>query len=187
MASGMSRTQKGMVGEWMISAWVTIGSAGRIEIFFPGSDDDHTDMVFGLKGGEPGLMIQAKGAFTLSKDGRAQMQATYYDSKIIERPNFCYIVVLILDFEIRCAWLMPGAEFDQRAHREPSKRGGTQLLFRARPTGDDKYAEFRVDPEQLGQKLVELMGRVEGSVPANLNLTTGPVDRRRSWLRMGGA
>lgn len=183
----MSRVQKGMVAEWLISAYVTIGSLGAIEIFFPGTDDDHTDMVFGQKLLGPRLMIQAKGAFTLGKDGRAQMQATYYDRKIIERPNFWYIVVLIQDFQVTCAWLMPGVDFDQRARREPSKRGGTQLFFRASPTGDDMYAQFRVDPGRLGQKLVEVMGRVEGSVPAEaLRLTPDPRHRRRSWLRMGG-
>lgn len=187
MAGGLSRLQKGRAAEWLVAASATLGSGGLIEVFFPATDDDHTDMVLALKGLGPRVLVQVKGIFSLDSRGRANARMTYYDSKVIERPNFWYVIVLIAASQISHAWLVPGTEFNKRAQRTDYAKGGTQLNFQGQLTGHDKWADFAVEPLQLGGRLGDVMQRVANPRPDWLpKLSTESVDRRRSWLRIGG-
>ncbi len=91
----MDKSQIGRAGELAIELYTLVTSGGDIDIYSPVVDDDHVDLVAGIRGGPPTLGIQVKTTPHLDHSGLVEARASYPDGRIREDPNFLYAVVLL--------------------------------------------------------------------------------------------
>ena len=155
----LTRTQKGAVGELMLSACVMLASDGDLELFRPVTDDDHTDVTAGERGKVPALAIQVKTALTINRQGYAVANMKFPSDKPREHPAFVYAFVYVVDGTIAAAWIVPSADFNRRAYRGKARHGkGLELVFMASPTRQDHWSQFRCGRMEIGPKLLDLIG-----------------------------
>jgi hypothetical protein len=170
----MDTTQLGRAGELALSLYGLVTSEGRLELFSPIADDDHVDLVAGLRGGLPALAIQVKTADGLDKDGNVEARASYVPGHIREDPAFLYAVLLLSSVEIEALWVVPSPDFNRLAYHTAT--AGTEVLeFRASPEARDNFAPFRVDPIRVGLALVTRIESAPGAPPWWLRALTGQV------------
>ncbi len=154
----LTATQRGTSGEQLFAACVTLSSDGELELFKPLTDDDHTDVTAGRRGGVPALTIQVKTALTLDRKKLAVARMSFPEGAPREHPAFVYSIVYLADLAIEAAWLVPSADFNRLCYRGKGRRGkGIELQFMASPTRDDHWARFRCTRFELGQGLVALI------------------------------
>ncbi len=156
----MNSSQLGRAGELALSLYTLVTSAGRVELFSPLVDDDHVDLVAGLRGALPALGIQVKATDHLDRNGLVEARAAYPKGQVREDAAFLYAVLLLESVSIRTAWLVPSADFNRLTYREPG--GAAEALeFRASPERSDRFSEFRVPPLQLGTALMDHLSRAK--------------------------
>ena len=149
----MDKSQIGRAGELAIELYALVTSKGEVDIYAPVVDDDHVDLVAGLQGGPPSLGIQVKTSPTLDRSGLVEARASYAVGHIREDPNFLYAVVLLDAVRIAAVWLIRSPDFNRLAYRMADS-GREILEFRARPSGNDAYSTFRIDPSQIGPAII---------------------------------
>jgi hypothetical protein len=149
----MDKSQIGRAGELAIELYTLVTADGEVDIYAPIVDDDHVDLVAGIRGGPPTLGIQVKATPSLDHSGLVEARASYPVGRIRDDPNFLYAVVLLDAVRIEAMWLMRSGDFNRLAYRIVD--GGREILeFRGRPSGDDAFSTFRVDPMQIGPALM---------------------------------
>lgn len=154
----LTKTQKGAVGELMLSACVMLASDGELELFRPVTDDDHTDVTAGERGKVPALAIQVKTALSLDKHGYAVANMKFPSDEPREHPAFVYAVVYVVEGIIGAAWIVPSADFNRMAYRGKARNGkGLELVFMASPTRGDQWSAFRCGRMAIGPKLLDLI------------------------------
>jgi hypothetical protein len=148
----IDRSQLGRAGELALSLYALVGSGGAVELFSPVVDDDHVDLVAGPRGGLPELGLQVKTSDGVDANGLVEAAARFAPGGVREDARFVYAVVLLDAVRIRTLWMVPSADFNRLVYRAAS--GGAEVLeFRARPEGDDRFSEFRVEPLAVGKWL----------------------------------
>jgi hypothetical protein len=160
----MDSTQLGRAGELALSLYGLVTSDGRLELFSPVADDDHVDLVAGLKGGLPVLGIQVKTTDGLDKGGLVEARASYARGQVREDPAFLYAVLLLGSVQIKALWLVPSPDFNRLAYHTAAA-GREVLEFRASPDQDDDFSVFRVDPIRAGPALVTRIESAPASPP----------------------
>lgn len=155
----MDKTQLGRAGELALALYALVTSDGRLELFSPVADDDHVDLVAGLRGGLPALAIQVKTTDGLDRNGLVEARASYPNGLVREDPAFLYAVVLMELVEIRAIWVVPSPDFNRLVYHNAAA-GREVLEFRASPEREDAFAPFRVDPVRVGPAL---MARIEAA------------------------
>jgi hypothetical protein len=149
----MDKSLVGRAGELAIELYALVTSGGEVDIYSPVVDDDHVDLVAGLRGGAPSLGIQVKTTPSLDRSGLVEARASYPVGHVREDPNFLYAVVLLDGVRIEAVWLLRSPDFNRLAYRVVE--GAREVLeFRGRPSGDDGFATFRVDPSQIGRAII---------------------------------
>src|SRR5258706_3549617 len=113
----MDSTQLGRAGELALSLYGLVTSDGRLELFSPVADDDHVDLVAGLKGGLPVLGIQVKTTDGLDKNGLVEARASYVPGEVRNDPAFLYAILLIESVKIEALWIVPSPDFNRLAYR----------------------------------------------------------------------
>jgi hypothetical protein len=163
-------TQRGIAGEELFSAVVTLTSDGNLELFKPLVDDDHTDVTAGERGKVPALAIQVKTALSLDVQGLAVAKMYFPDSEQPrEHPAFVYAVIYVVDATIDTAWIVPSADFNGLAYRGKGPHGkGMELEFMASPVRDDRWARFRCKRMELGSHLVRLIDSLPQGAPPRI-------------------
>jgi len=152
----MDKSQIGRAGELAIELYALITSRGEVDVYTPVVDDDHVDLVAGIRGGPPTLGIQVKTTPRLDRSGLVEARASHPAGHIREDPNFLYAVVLLDAVRIEAVWLIPSPDFNRLAYR--IVEGGREVLeFRARPSGDDAFQSFRIDPLQVGPAIINFL------------------------------
>lgn len=149
----MDKSQIGRAGELAIELYALVTSGGEVDIYAPVVDDDHVDLVAGIRGGTPTLGIQVKTTPTLDRSGLVEARASYPEGQIREDRNFLYSVVLLDGVRIESVWLIRSPDFNRLAYRIVD-RGKEILEFRARPSGNDPFQAFRIDPLQIGPAII---------------------------------
>ena len=162
MHSGLDKTQIGRAGELALSLYALITSGGGLEVFSPVTDDDHVDLVAGLRGGLPAIGLQVKTSDAVDAHGLVEARASFPDGQARDDPAFLYAIVLLHAVEIHALWIVPSPDFNRLAYRVRDK-GRDVLEFRASPTNPDAFALFRIDPMQVGPTLA---GRIAVAGPA---------------------
>ena len=154
----LTATQRGTAGEQLFAACVTLSSDGELELFKPLTDDDHTDISAGHRGGVPALAIQVKTALTLDRKKLAVARMSFPEGAPREHPAFVYAIVFVPDLSVESAWLVPSADFNRLCYRGAGRGGkGIELQFMASPSRDDHWAPYRCNRFELGQGLLALI------------------------------
>lgn len=153
----MDKSQVGRAGELAMELYALVTSGGEVDIYAPVVDDDHVDLVAGLRGGTPRLGIQVKTTPLPDRSGLVEARASYPVGHVREDPSFLYAVVLLDGVRIEAVWLIRSPDFNRLVYRI-AERGRVVLEFRGRPGGDDAFATFRVDPLQIGPAIVAAIG-----------------------------
>lgn len=154
----LTATQRGTAGEQLFAACVTLSSDGELELFKPLTDDDHTDVSAGHRGGVPALAIQVKTALTLDRKKLAVARMRFPEGSPREHPAFVYAIVYVPDLTIESAWLVPSADFNRLCYRGAGRGGrGIELQFMASPARGDHWAPYRSTRFDLGQGLIALI------------------------------
>ncbi|HEV2415271.1 MAG TPA: hypothetical protein VGX27_10720 [Candidatus Dormibacteraeota bacterium] len=149
----MDKSQIGRAGELAIELYALVTSGGEVDIYAPVVDDDHVDLVAGIRGGTPTLGIQVKTTPTLDRSGLVEARASYPEGQIRDDRNFLYSVVLLDGVRIESVWLFRSPDFNRLAYRIVD-RGKEILEFRARPSGNDPFQPFRIDPLEIGPAII---------------------------------
>jgi hypothetical protein len=149
----MDKSQIGRAGELAIELYTLITAGGDVDIYSPVVDDDHVDLVAGIRGGPPSLGIQVKTTPGVDGSGLVEARASYPAGHIREDPNFLYAVVLLDGVRIEAVWLIPSPDFNRLAY-QIVESGRVVLEFRARPHADDAFGTFRIDPMQIGPAIL---------------------------------
>ena len=100
----MDKSQIGRAGELAIELYVLVTSGGEVDIYAPVVDDDHVDLVAGIRGGDPTLGIQVKTAPSLDRSGVVEARASYPLGHVRDDHNFLYAVVLLDAVRIETMW-----------------------------------------------------------------------------------
>jgi len=170
----MDKTQLGRAGELALSLYGLVTSEGRLELFSPVADDDHVDLVAGLRGGLPALAIQVKTTDGLDKSGLVEARASYIPGQVREDPAFLYAVLLLQPVEIKAVWLVPSPDFNRLVYRTATA-GREVLEFRASPDREDDFSPFRVEPMLVGPALVRRIEAAPRPPPVWLRALMGQV------------
>ena len=153
----MDKSQIGRAGELAVQLYTLVTAGGEVDIYAPVVDDDHVDLVAGIRGGPPTLGIQVKTTPSLDHSELVEARASYPTGHIREDPNFLYAVVLLETVRIEAVWLIRSGDFSRLAYR--IVEGAREVLeFRAKPTGDDNFSTFRIDAMQIGPTLITYIG-----------------------------
>ncbi|HKW60101.1 MAG TPA: hypothetical protein VJR46_10160, partial [Candidatus Dormibacteraeota bacterium] len=162
----LTATQRGIAGEELFTACVTLTSNGDLELFRPTTDDDHTDVTIGKRGMVPALAIQVKTALGLDRKGLAVARMAFPEGRPREHPAFVYAIVYVVDAGVDVAWIVPSAAFNRLAYRGAGRRGkGIELQFMASPTRADRWTDFRCSRLDLGPRLLAFIGDLPASDP----------------------
>jgi hypothetical protein len=149
----MDRSQVGRAGELAVQLYALVTAAGELDLYSPVVDDDHVDLVAGVRGGEPALGLQVKTTDSLDRDGLVEARASYPAGHVRDDASFLYVVVFLQTVRMDTLWVIGSPDFNRLAYR--SVLGNREVLeFRASPARDDAFSEFRVDPMQLGSTLL---------------------------------
>jgi hypothetical protein len=148
----------------LFSSYVTLTSDGELELYLPVADDDHVDVAGGRRGAVPRLAIQVKTALHLDRAGKVEARATFTDGVPREHPAFLYAIVYIQAAEVRAFWLVPSADFNRLAYRGRVGQG-LQLHAYVSPDGTDRFTPFRLEPRQLGPRLLEILDGLPETEP----------------------
>jgi hypothetical protein len=160
----MDSTQLGRAGELALILYGLVTAEGRLELFSPVADDDHVDLVAGLRGGLPALAIQVKTSDGLDKDGLVEARASYIPGQVRDDPAFLYAVVLLKSVEIKALWVVPSPDFNRLVYRTATA-GKEVLEFRGSPDKVDAFAAFRIEPSRVGPALVSRIEALPGTAP----------------------
>ena len=166
----LTATQRGIAGEELFSAVVTLSSGGDLELFKPLTDDDHTDISAGKRGRVPELAIQVKTALSVDRQGFAVARMSFPEGKPREHPAFIYAIVYVVDAAVHTGWVVPSVDFNRLSYRGAGRRGkGLELQFMASPTRSDRWAPFRCARLDLGPRLIALVDSLPaGSSPPHV-------------------
>ena len=149
----MDKSQIGRAGELAVQLYALVTSGGELDIYSPVVDDDHVDLVVGIRGGPPIVGIQVKTTPSVDPSGLVEATASYPLGHVREHPNFLYAVVLLDAVHIEAMWLIGSSDFNRLAYRIVD--GGREVLeFRGKPSGDDAFQNFLIDPMQIGPAII---------------------------------
>jgi hypothetical protein len=154
----LTATQRGVAGEQLFAACVTLSSGGDLELFKPLVDDDHTDISAGRRGAVPALAIQVKTALSLDRQGLAVARMAFPGGVPREHPAFVYAIVYVVEASVETAWVAPSADFNRLTYRGAGRRGkGIELQFMASPSRNDRWSAYRCGRLDLGTRLLALI------------------------------
>ncbi len=129
----MDKSQVGRAGELAIELYALVTSGGEVDMYSPVVDDDHVDLVAGIRGGPPTLGIQVKTTPSLDHSGLVEARASFPVGHIRQDPNFLYAVVLLNAVRIEAmAHPQPRLCLSNRRQRQRDPRVPLQAQRRRR-------------------------------------------------------
>lgn len=151
----VTETQKGIIGEYLISTYLILKSHGRLSPAFTWADDSGIDLIVHDKETNASIPVQVKSRFkstrnyirfevrkaTYSKEGAAFLIAVYFDDIVSPKIG------------IKRCWLIPMTELETLDLRKKKK-------FMINPNwksdSDDKFKSYRCnDMEDLTGRLIK--------------------------------
>jgi len=140
----LSDVQAGRIGEYLLSVYAMLTTAGVLVPFSVVADDDHRDLVVAAKGKSAFASLQAKACFELGASGFVQSNATYFANSIPNQLSWIYVVVLVLDLAPVVWWLVPAPDSNRITSHAPVQ-------------GDDVFTPFRTEAKHVGPHLLEII------------------------------
>jgi hypothetical protein len=176
----LSSVQKGAIGQFTFFATALVTGGGEIEIYMPVADNEgrDADVRRHLKS-MPGIGVQIKVTFSLSHYGgsRSDYLKILFDlpeSRVQSDPRLCYFFAVYDEKQLgfrKTAYLIP-AEVFHKIGRDGKPTHGVQwfaITANLNPKSRDKWSRYRVDPKDLGPRLLEIVDqtalRATGALP----------------------
>ena len=144
-----------------------IGSGGRLEVAAPLSDDERRDYEIHVRG-QYGFALAAQVKSVLKISRRVGTNRLYLNcrfrvgaSRLVSNPYFWYFVAgmdLKLMHFADPVFLVPSTDFHRLA--SPVRRGDLVNLYmtaRMDPGARDRWVPYRLDPLELGKRVLEIM------------------------------
>jgi hypothetical protein len=166
----LSLVQQGLIAQQEFAKLLMMGSDGRIEVASPLTDDERRDYEIHVRGQyDLGLAIQVKS--TLRLDQASGQRARYLRisfraraTRLVSHPLYWYAIAALDPKLMRFAdplFVIPSTEFHE--HASPRRIGAFwHFTFAANMEAEthDRWRPFRVDPLQLGGRVMEIMAEV---------------------------
>ena len=151
----------GAVAEALVAAYAMISAGGKLSSYRPFTDVDGKDIIIDLAGGFRDIYIQVKCTLGVNRNHRFGGTVRMHRDHLPVDPKFVYVFTVLdrAKMELTRIWVVPAAIFYRRAYRSTLSNGMVQFNFDCRVSGDDKWGEFEVTPQELGPRLVELINR----------------------------
>ncbi len=147
----ISETQKGAIGENLISNWLMSGSDGRLCPFRPVADDGGIDLLVFDRQTRRTLLFQVKSR-TRTKAMTAGKRSTRFNIRrqtFEVRPDY-FIVGVLLDEALQipeALWLVPSAVLDQQGIDSKKDPDGNPTRYvmpcNPSPTSKDCWSSFK--------------------------------------------
>jgi hypothetical protein len=172
----------GFAAECLVLAYATLGAAGRLDAFRPGTDVDHKDILFDEIGGYRNAYLQVKCTTFLQQGIRVQCWARYQPNEIPSDSRFAYVFCFLdrKNMELSRMWLVPSSDFNRLAYRSSYAGGKVALIFSAKASGDPKWDRYEVDKQTLGLRLLEIAtAPTKRKTPGRLTLGSSLIVRAR--------
>jgi len=163
----ITRVQQGAIGQFLAAILMMMGSAGKLEVAVPLSDDDRRDQEVHARGvfGKS-LALQIKTSMQLhlrrhSVTPLLTVNFTIQAQRLISHPLFWYLFAYLDKKTMRFAdpiFLVDSATM--HAHAVPRLRNGVwHLSFQASmgPKAHDIWVPSRVHPANLGNRVLQIL------------------------------
>lgn len=159
----------GYVGERLVEVYAMLSSGGKLISFRPAADVDHKDLIFDERGRNRNVYVQVKCAHTVDASGFVHFRAAYPLGDIPSSDRFVYVLAL-LDVDrmaLTDIWLVPSRDFNRLAART-GRRGGITLLAAPGIRGRSKWNRHRIQPQELGSRLLAIIQKAPAEEPLAL-------------------
>lgn len=146
----------GKAAELLVAASCMLSTRGELNVAMSLVDDEGVDLVFHRRGDGHALAVQVKARTSDSKRVRAEsVSALVRAATFRPRPDFDLLVVAVdvAKAALLAAWLVPSEVFAAQTG-PPTKTGRLRFYASLKPTGRDRWTDFRVDPCELGARIL---------------------------------
>jgi len=158
----LSSTQKGTIGELIVSAGILEASNGRLSPFKPVADDDGLDLLVLDKDSRRTLAIQVKCRRGVDHPDAQTVEFDIRLKTFVEAADGYVLCVRMEGFEAKTFWLIPSSEL-RRIARE--KNGLLVVVASAKPGSADKFSRYRLTTfAQVVEKIRARTGSATGDV-----------------------
>jgi hypothetical protein len=164
----LSNVQKGAIGQFAFLSTALATGGGEVEAYVPVADNERRDAEIRrhLKS-TPGVTVQVKVAFRSMPHGRARTKYlrivfSVRVGRLIHDARFLYFFAVYDESELRLhdpCFLIPSDIF-HKIGRDGRPQNGVQwfsLEANLGPHSRDKWSRFRVSPNELGMRLLEVI------------------------------
>jgi len=161
----ISLVQQGLIVQQEFAKLLMLGSGGRLEVATPMTDDERRDYEIHVHGQYGfGIAAQIKSVRQLQTHGRARNLVCQFPvraTRLANNPYFWYFIAY-LDLRLMRfgdpVFVIPSAEFHK--HAAPMRRGAFwtfHMNANMDPRSRDQWRQFRVDPLDLGHRVLAIM------------------------------
>lgn len=174
----ISFVQQGVVAQFEFANIVTLGTAGRLEVAAPLSDDERRDFEVHIKGDYArGLAIQVKSARHLvSRSGSSYLNVRFAvaNSRVVKHPRFWYFFAH-LDFRKMAftepVYLVPSAIVHAHARRMSATM--SEFLFNANlgAHSTDKWTRYRLSITEVGPAVLSVLSDLPVALQASARVS----------------
>lgn len=163
--SPLTATAEGIVGQLLFAALAMLGGRGAIKAGLPMVDNEGRDVEVHLGGRfKAAFAVQVKVSAVLQRRGRLRLLRMTFVLPLanqVDHPCFWYLFAYLDENQARLAeWVFLVPSRLVHAHCSGRDKDGQPLLsFQASMEADahDQWTSYRMKPEDLGKRLVELM------------------------------
>ena len=189
----LSNVQHGVIAQNEFAKYLMMGSGGRIELAAPLTDEERRDFEIHVHGQYgSGLAVQVKSTLALPRLGaRARYLRTFFvvrAGRVINHPLYWYFFAYLDPKLMRFAkptFLVPSTDLHKQAN--PSRNGAFwHFSFEAsmEPDSRDRWREYRVDPLELGKRVLEVIRDLKRGPRLSLSATEIPSTPGVVWARL---
>ena len=151
----VTETQKGIIGEYLISTYLILESHGRLSPAFTWADDSGIDLIVHDKETNNSISVQVKSRF---KPDNSTIQFVVRKATFIEAEN-SYLIAAWLDIEskkigINCSWIIPFNDLKKIAR---NTNGEYVIKPSWKDSSKDKFTPYRCkDMKNLTEHLIKI-------------------------------
>lgn len=139
--AGPTSTQKGAIGELIVSAGILDASNGRLSPFKPVADDDGLDLLVLNKATRRIVPLQIKCRRGFDSPSAQTVEFNIRLETFVEAADGHVLCVRMENFEARTFWLIPASELRSKARE---KNGSLIVVACARETSSDRFSSYRL-------------------------------------------
>jgi hypothetical protein len=162
--SPLTSTAEGMIGQMLVAVLAVLGSDGAIKAGLPLVDHEGRDIEIHLGGRfRVAFALQVKTSAVLKHVGHIRLLKMTFElprKNQIDDPCFWYVFAYLDMTGMRLAeWVFLVPSNVVHAHCEPRDDAEPLFYFQSsmEATANDQWTPYRVKPEDLGERLDELM------------------------------